>query len=237
MNIYYIYHSCFVVENSEYVLIFDYYKTPRKKNPLFNIEDFIVKMDKKVVVFSSHVHADHFNSEIIKWQEKNPQISYVLSSDIGLKTIPERCYMVSEGNETAVEGLDVKVYGSTDAGVSFWIKMGDKIVFHAGDLNWWHWSDDTKEEEDFMRNSFQKIIKDIKENTEKINIAFFPVDPRLEENTFLGGKYFVQELQPEIIIPMHFGKSYNIIKEFCEELKGTGTKGVVINECLEKLEI
>ena len=88
-----------------------------------------------------------------------------------------------------------------------------------------------------MRNSFQKIIRDIKENTEKINVAFFPVDPRLEENTFLGGKYFVQELHPEIIIPMHFGKSYNVTKEFCEALKGTETKGVVINECLEKLLI
>lgn len=145
--------------------------------------------------------------------------------------------MVSEGEEITVEGLNIKIYGSTDAGVSFWIKMGDKVVFHAGDLNWWYWSDDTKEEEDFMRNSFQKIIRDIKENKEKINIAFFPVDPRLEENAFLGRKYFVQELQPEIIIPMHFGKSYNVIKEFCDDLKGTGTKGVVINECLEKLKI
>lgn len=237
MNIYYIYHSCFVIENSEYILIFDYYKTPRKKKALINIEDFVIKMDKKVVVFSSHVHADHFNPEIIKWQEKNPQISYVLSNDIELKAIPDRCHMVSEGEEITVEGLNIKIYGSTDAGVSFWIKMGEKIVFHAGDLNWWYWLDDTKEEEDFMRNSFQKIIEDIKKNNEKINIAFFPVDPRLEDNAFLGGKYFVQELQPENIIPMHFGKSYSITKEFSNDLKESKTKGIVINECLEKLEI
>lgn len=237
MNIYYIYHSCFIIENLEYILIFDYYKTPRKKNPLINMEDFIIKMDKKVIVFSSHAHADHFNPEILRWQEKNPQISYVLSSDIKLKTVPNRCYIVSEGNEIKIEGLDIKVYGSTDAGVSFWIKMGNKVVFHAGDLNWWYWSDDTKEEEEFMKNSFQKVIEDIKKNNEKINIAFFPVDPRLEENTFLGGKYFVQELHPENIIPMHFGKSYNVIKEFCNELKRTGTKGIIISECLEKLEV
>ncbi|MDU1909665.1 MBL fold metallo-hydrolase [Fusobacterium sp.] len=237
MNIYYIYHSCFIIENLEYVLIFDYYKTPRKKNPLINMEDFIIKMDKKVIVFSSHAHADHFNPEILRWQEKNPQISYVLSSDIKLKTVPNRCYIVSEGNEIKIEGLDIKMYGSTDAGVSFWIKMGNKVVFHAGDLNWWYWPDDTKEEEEFMKNSFQKVIEDIKKNNEKINIAFFPVDPRLEENTFLGGKYFVQELHPENIIPMHFGKSYNVIKEFCNELKRTGTKGIIISECLEKLEV
>lgn len=237
MNIYYIYHSCFVVEDSEYILIFDYYKTPRKKNALINIEDFVMEMDKKVIVFSSHIHADHFNSEILKWQEKNLQVSYVLSSDIKLKTKPERYYMVSEGDEIKVEGLDIKMYGSTDSGVSFWIKMRDKVIFHAGDLNWWYWEDDTKEEEEFMKNSFQKIIEDIKENNEKINIAFFPVDPRLEDNTFLGGKYFVQELQPENIIPMHFGKNYNVTKEFCNGLKETGTKGIVINECLEKLEI
>lgn len=237
MNIYYIYHSCFVVENSEYILIFDYYKTPRKKKNSININDFVISMDKKVVVFSSHAHADHFNPDIMKWQENNPKISYVLSSDIGIKSASERCYIVSEGDEVKVEGLDVKVYGSTDAGVSFWVKIGDKIIFHAGDLNWWYWSDDTKEEEDFMRNSFQKIIRDIKGNKEKINIAFFPVDPRLEENAFLGGKYFVQELQPENIIPMHFGKSYSVVKELCNILEKTGTKGIIINECLEKLQV
>lgn len=237
MNIYYIYHSCFVIEDSEYILIFDYYKTPRKKAALINIEDFVTKMDKKVIVFSSHAHADHFNPEILKWQEKNPQISYVLSSDIKLKTIPKRCHMVSEGDEIKIEGLDIKMYGSTDSGVSFWTKMRNKIVFHAGDLNWWYWADDTKEEEEFMKNSFQKIIQDIKKNNEKINVAFFPVDPRLGNNAFLGGKYFVEELQPENIIPMHFGKSYDVIKEFCNDLKETGTKGIEINECLEKLQI
>lgn len=237
MNIYYIYHSCFVIEDSEYILIFDYYKTPRKKEALINIEDFVTKMDKKIIVFSSHVHADHFNPEILKWQEKNPQISYVLSSDIKLKTILKRCHMVSEGDEIKIEGLDIKMYGSTDSGVSFWIKMRNKIVFHAGDLNWWYWADDTKEEEEFMKNSFQKIIQEIKKNNEKINVAFFPVDPRLGNNAFLGGKYFVEELQPENIIPMHFGKSYNVIKEFCNDLKETGTKGIEINECLEKLRI
>lgn len=237
MNIYYIYHSCFVIEDSEYILIFDYYKTPRKKEALINIEDFVTKMDKKIIVFSSHVHADHFNPEILKWQEKNPQISYVLSSDIKLKTIPKRCHMVSEGDEIKIEELDIKMYGSTDSGVSFWIKMRNKIVFHAGDLNWWYWADDTKEEEEFMKNSFQKIIQEIKKNNEKINVAFFPVDPRLGNNAFLGGKYFVEELQPENIIPMHFGKSYNVIKEFCNDLKKTGTKGIEINECLEKLQI
>ena len=74
-------------------------------------------MDKKVVVFSSHAHADHFNPDIMKWQENNPKISYVLSSDIGIKSASERCCIVSEGDEVKVEGLDVKVYGSTDAGV------------------------------------------------------------------------------------------------------------------------
>lgn len=236
MNIYYIYHSCFVAEDEEYVLIFDYYKVPRKKNSTLSMEDFINKKDKKVIVFSSHSHSDHFNPQILEWEEKNPEITYVLSSDIELKKCPTKLVVMKEGDIAEVEGLEIKAYGSTDEGISFWIKMKDKVIFHAGDLNWWAWLDDTKEEEEFMRTSFQRIVGQIKENKEKIDIAFFPVDPRLEENAFMGGEYFVKEIAPRYIIPMHFGNGYEVVNRFCDKITDVKTKGVKINNTMEKLE-
>lgn len=235
MEIYYIYHSCFVVENEKYILIFDYYKVPRKKSYPFTMEDFINRKDKKIIVFSSHNHSDHFNPQILQWE--NTGLTYVLSSDIELKKYPERTVIMKEGDEAEVEGLKIKAYGSTDAGISFWIKLEDRIIFHAGDLNWWAWLDDTEEEEEYMRTSFQKIISRIKENREKIDTAFFPVDPRLEENAFKGGEYFVKELAPKYIVPMHFGKGYDVVDSFCESISDAETKGIKINDTMEKFEI
>ena len=40
--------------------------------------------------------------------------------------------------------IKVKAYGSTDAGVSFLVTTsGGRKIFHAGDLNDWHWQDDS----------------------------------------------------------------------------------------------
>ena len=35
------------------------------------------RKDKKVSVFSSHIHHDHFNPEILKWHEINKNIKYI----------------------------------------------------------------------------------------------------------------------------------------------------------------
>ena len=67
--IYYIYHSGFVLELEKSIFIFDFYRIPTdKKNEEESfISKFIKRNDKKVYVFSSHSHSDHFNKEILKY--------------------------------------------------------------------------------------------------------------------------------------------------------------------------
>lgn len=236
MNIYYIYHSCFVVEDEKNILIFDYYKTPKKSEAKIDILDFIKKKDKKVSVFSSHIHHDHFNPEILKWHEINENIKYIFSSDIKVKSKDLDIIFLDENQEIKTSDLNIKTYGSTDEGVSFWLEVGEKTLFHAGDLNWWAWSDDTLEEEKYMREKFQRIIEKIKENGKKIDIAFFPVDPRLEENMYKGGKYFIEELEPKYFVPMHFNKGYKEIEEFRKLFSNSKTEVLKIKDILEKIE-
>ena len=63
--VYYIYHSAFVIELEKSILIFDFYKFPsnkkKEKEKFFN--RFIKRTDKKVYVFSTHSHLDHFNNQ------------------------------------------------------------------------------------------------------------------------------------------------------------------------------
>lgn len=239
MDITYLYHSSFAVENEKYILIFDFYKIPWIKNNTFTMDEIIDK-NKTIIVFSSHGHADHFSPEILKWDNGKRKIYYVLSNDINISNKRENYYIIKEGDQIKIEDLKIKIFGSSDLGVSFLINNLDNTnIFHAGDLNWWKWNEDTKEDQEIATNLFKKLVNDIKisleKDNEKIDIAFFPVDPRLEENRFLGSTYFIENFAPKYLFPMHFWDKFAITKEFSEYIKNTSTKGIIINKNVEKL--
>lgn len=234
MKVFYIYHSGFAIETENYKLIFDYYMEPKRNSGNFNIENFIID-NKHILVFSSHSHGDHFNKEILNWKEKNPNINYILSDDIEENG---GYNFVKEGDSLIVDGVGINVFGSTDLGVSYFVKCDGKSFFHAGDLNWWAWSDDTPEEEKYMKdlyfNKMELIEKKLKE--EEIDYLFYPVDPRLEEYSFLGIKYFIEKIRVRNIIPMHMWDKYEIIKNLKNEIKDINI--IEINKnCEEILKI
>lgn len=213
LNYKYIYHSCFILELESYILIFDYYKNPDDKEDCLN-EVFSSKknFNKKILVFSSHSHYDHFNPEILEWSKKHCNISYILSSDIyeNNSIILKDNYFIARENEKISFNSNIEIFsfGSTDLGVSFLVKVNNNLIFHAGDLNWWNWGDeDTEEEALEMENNFKRIISNIENTTKKlgnIDITFFPIDPRLGVHSKDGADYFTQILNPKNLVPMHF---------------------------------
>ncbi|MBC8587158.1 MBL fold metallo-hydrolase [Paratissierella segnis] len=203
MKVEYIYHSGFTIEADDYFLVFDYYRG-----------DITLK-DKKIIVFSTHKHHDHYNPKILTWKKNYPDISYVLSSDIDVSP-SKNIYKIDPYEELKLQDVAIKAFGSTDLGVSLLIKLEDKNIFFAGDLNWWHWEEDfpedqLKEEKDF-KDEVSKIIG------ERIDVAFFPVDPRLEDAFYLGAQYFIEKLKPKIFFPMHFGDKYEIIPKLINKI-------------------
>ena len=75
--------------------------------------------------------------------------------------------------------------------------------------------------------AFKANVEKLKEE-KVIDIAFFPVDPRLEESYYIGGEYFARELQPKILIPMHFGDATYITKQFENRIRKINIKAVEI---------
>jgi len=174
-------------------------------------------------VFSSHSHQDHFNTETLSWCNKKENTYYILSNDIKLYHSVNNLYFAKQGDEFAINNLKINTFGSTDQGVSFLVSVDNLNIFHAGDLNWWKWTDDTLEEEKEMENAFKSIIKDILIKDVIIDIAFFPVDGRLEENYLSGCQYFIEQIKTKVIVPMHFWDNFNIAKKFKESQHNTTT--------------
>ncbi|MBU3158761.1 MBL fold metallo-hydrolase [Clostridium frigoris] len=233
-KIYYIYHSGFVVKTENHFLIFDYYKEPieNKRRVLLSPEN--IKEMKNVYVFSSHSHADHYNPKILEWEKYNDNIQYILSNDIKTDKDKSNYNFMGEGDEKVFQDIYVKAYGSTDIGISFLIKVDGLTIFHAGDLNWWHWKDDSLDEQALAESLFKAHIEKIKEE-KPIDIAFFPVDPRLEEFYYIGGEYFAKNIQPKVIIPMHFGDAVDITKQFKNRMNKINIKAAEINYSSEEI--
>ena len=214
IKIEHIFHSGFTVETENLFLVFDYYKG-----------DISLK-NKKTIVFTTHSHEDHFNPTIFKWRNKNKDINYILSSDIKIKDKDENIYSMAPYEELELEKVKIKTFGSTDMGVSFLVNIDNINIFHAGDLNWWYWEDDTEEEKLNMEKDFKEEISKIKNFP--IDIAFFPVDPRLENAFSLGAEYFINEISPKYLIPMHFGDNFSTTKDFIHKMDNINTNIVEI---------
>lgn len=231
-KIHYLYHDGFIVETKSHILIFDYFNdassSGRRSLSDGVISKEVLNTEKAIYVFVSHNHEDHFNPVIFDWKNINPKIKYVLSSDVEVKDNSPEYVTISEDENIQLGQVFAKAYGSTDVGVSFLVKVDGISIFHAGDLNLWHWKDESDEYNVQMSKAFKAQIHKLE--GEKIDIAFFPVDPRLEEYYFLGGKYFMENLSPKLFIPMHFGNKPEITQNFAELLKDCSTKIEIIDE-------
>lgn len=214
IKIKYIYNSGFRIDIAGKIIFFDYYKGNLKNEKL---------KDDDVTFFVSHHHKDHFNKKILSLANSN-SYKYILSDDfIDLKKEGNISYLgqtyrqvenkkelfrdnisfVKAYQRLFFKNMEVKTFSSTDLGVSYLITVDGVNIFHAGDLNLWLWEDDPEEEKQKMMDAFRKEINKIK--LFDVDIAFFPLDPRLGDTADLGLKTFIEEVKPEFIFPMHFG--------------------------------
>lgn len=228
-KIHYLFHSGFSLQTSEHFLVFDYYQDEPFSDKVGLDGGVVTKEEishhKKPIVFSSHSHGDHFNPCIFKWENENPDIRYVFSDDILAKG--ENIYAMKPLEKLDLEDFSVETFESTDLGVAFLVSVDGLNIFHAGDLNLWHWKDQsTVAEVKASKKDFLEILDTIK--GKKIDIAFFPADPRLGTDFAEGADIFIDLLKPSMLVPMHFGENHSQVAEFSIKHKGSATKVAMI---------
>ncbi|WP_126940080.1 MBL fold metallo-hydrolase [Veillonella sp. VA142] len=105
------------------------------------------------------------------------------------------------GDTLEADGLTVTMFGSTDAGGSFLVDTGTHRIFHAGDLNWWHWSGDTPENIAEAKALKEKEFAPL--TGLSVDIMMFPVDARLEVAREWGALEVLGMMNTKLFIPMH----------------------------------
>ena len=168
MVVTYIGHSSFLIEWESCYWLFDYYQGDIPE----------LASDKKLFVFSSHKHGDHFNPVIFGLSEKYTNIQYVLSSDIKLSKekitkigityeISDKLISVKPSSQYELfdnsnNEIILKTLKSTDCGVAFLLQYQGKTIYHAGDLNLWVWKGESKQ----YNNNMKRESKCEEENQE-----------------------------------------------------------------------
>ena len=165
---------------------------------------------KKLLVFASHSHPDHFNREILKLADVYPDVEYVFPKDIRIAKKEQRAseHFMRKRDEITVGDTKVKSLRSTDEGVAFLVRCEDRIIYHAGDLNWWYWEEEDDAYNRMMRGDYQKEIETLA--GEKIDLAFVVLDPRQEEQFYWGFDWYMRHTDTKIVFPMHMWKQYEV---------------------------
>ena len=212
MRVTYLNHSGFLAELEGVSLLFDWWKGELPPLPA----------GKPLAVFASHRHGDHFDPRIFSLDGENTR--FLLGKGIRLTdrnlrhwgldpASAQRCREFAGGERAEVfPGLTVETLTSTDEGVAFLVTAEGQTIFHAGDLNWWHWEGEDPACNRNMEVDFKRYAEPLRGR--EIDLAMLPLDPRLGEDGFRGPKYFLETADIRCFLPMHQWDDYDFTDAF-----------------------
>lgn len=211
----YLYNSAFVLKTETHCFIFDYYpyagepRTGSLDSGRLDLQQ-IREFGLPVTVFVSHAHYDHFDKSIFTWREELPEICYVLSDDVPAPHgLSSDCVLtVQAGRQYEWNGLVIRTLLSTDQGVAFFIRTPGAVIYHAGDLNFWDWEGESDAYRRQMEQDYKGQIDCIA--GEQIDLAFVPLDGRLEGTYWKGLDYLMRATDTRHVVPMHFRDQYEV---------------------------
>ena len=234
MNLTYYNHSGFSAAVDDILLVFDYWLGEHRELPVEKrINEETLRRFREVYVFISHEHPDHMDPEVFEWRKIVP-VTYVVSMDMPIGTRGKR--MAPGDTLTLSQRVKVKAFESTDLGVSFLVDVCGIRLFHAGDLNFWHWREEStvkeiEEAEEAFRRAVDPIMK------EEIDVALFPVDPRQGRLFDAGANYFIMSVKPRLLIPMHFWGRAEIAVEFARRSRCRQTEVLAMTRPGEQIRV
>ena len=228
------YHSGFSVANGDTLLVFDYWRG--EEGELTGARELTpedLSVFTQVFVFVSHEHVDHLDPVIYTWKD-HPAISYIVSSDMPVGTRGKR--MAPGDTLDLAPGIRAAAFDSTDLGVSFLVDFRGLKLFHAGDLNFWHWREEsTMKEIEEAEQEFRRAVKPISRET--VDIAFFPLDPRQGTMFEAGANFFILQVKPRILIPMHYFHRAEVAVEYARTASSRSTQVIAMPRFREELTV
>lgn len=225
-RVWYAHHSGWLVETPRHLLIFDFIGDGGEDSVRKLVDRLLQSSTtggRRVLVFVSHEHDDHYSSRIYKWQKRDPSITYVL----GLQTREGAGRVMLEARaDTVLDGVRIRTIRSTDLGVGFFVEVDSIGVFHAGDHAQWSEGE---------RTTYEREIDWLAESGSRVDLALVPIATGFtcETNQDLeaGASYAMIRLRPAVAFPMHVRcpDRLHLYRSFAERMKHYAGRGTLIH--------
>lgn len=226
-SLYFLFHSSYVLLTDKRIFVFDFYfdYEQKSRNLLKSILDEYKNLP--IVFINSHSHHDHFSLEIF---EEFKGSTFVISKECFNKYKKHYILPLIEKGENIItlraleekdlfDDVKIKAFASTDIGLSFAICILGIWFFHAGDFNFWHWKDESTEQEIKQASDlFHKILKTIVDFGKEYEVVMFPVDPRMGTDYELGALEFIKKVKLKYFAPMHFWGNFTLGNKITKEV-------------------
>ena len=204
MIVNHIYHSGYMVELENNILIFDWYKGKLPE----------IAGDKRITVFISHRHGDHYGRCAVKLSREYPDVRYFIDSGISRISGIDATY-VEPHREYESDGMKVTTLLSTDEGVAFLVETEGMKIYHAGDLNLWYWNGEPEEDNRWQYETYRSEIDRLSEilGDGSLDIGMVTFDPRQENHIADGINYFNSKIKCENVFIMHYWDDLKGVKD------------------------
>lgn len=258
MTVTFIAHSAFLVEWEKFYTLFDYVYEPDYTGTLPALDP-----EKPLLVFSSHSHEDHFDAKVFSLLTQYPRTQFYVSRDTRLTERKRKWLNISDEafahttvlrpdsillTSAAGEELSIRTIKSTDIGNAYLLRSEGKLIYHAGDLNRWHWESEGAAYCAGMAASYetamQKLASAVRDEaadngiTPELTAAMVVLDPRLgEEYEGLGLDGLLAHTAVRHVFPMHLWKKFEAIDRYCAARPENAARIVRITADGEKFEI
>jgi len=221
----YFYQSAFTVAMEKTLMVFSYRQTGLEQ---LAREQWLSDRDfqgfNNILVFVPSASAAHHDKAIYEWKQSFP-FTYVMPQEAA-KLAPRAANVrvCREGDSFSVGHCEVTAYGSSDAGLSFLAEAEGVRVYHAGDLNLWHWREENTLR-DIARSEALFYEKTALLPKDGIDVSMFPLDPNQGGYYDAGANHFIMAVRPRVFFPMHFGSRAEIAAEYAR--RGLSRRTVV----------
>ncbi|UCC79393.1 MAG: MBL fold metallo-hydrolase [Candidatus Zixiibacteriota bacterium] len=189
-------HCGFAVQTENHLLIFDYvekrlegkYEEPETRSLSTGYINSAEIEDRKVSVFVTHSHTDHYDPVIFDWEDIIPDIKYFFGWQATEE--PQYNYLIGPKAEWEDEEMRIYTVNSHHSGVpevAYLVLVDGLAIYHNGDC----------------KADYKEDMPYLKSKTDHLDIAF--VHPVWEEkwDYYWITLELINQMQPQAVFPMH----------------------------------
>jgi L-ascorbate metabolism protein UlaG (beta-lactamase superfamily) len=195
--VWYLGHCGYAVRTQHHFLVFDYQE--KRDGQALRVRPARASLDggwvvpdeirgRRVRVFASHSHSDHYDPVVLEWRKTVPDIQYFYGWRVSEDTTLH-C-LVGPRAEWKADGMEIATVNSHHSGVpevAWLVEVDGLVLYHNGDC----------------QVEYAKDLPHLQARANRVDLAFVPRVAGAAEHYGRQNAEFFRRFHPRAVFPMH----------------------------------